>query len=44
MSDDEIRSFLAASRAKQGLPPVVKDPATIARIVALLKPNGRSQR
>ncbi|HEV7627430.1 MAG TPA: hypothetical protein VGO89_13115 [Streptomyces sp.] len=33
----ELRAFVAASRAKQGLPPVVTDPAALERAAAALR-------
>lgn len=36
MTDDELSDYVAASRAKQGLPPKVTDPVTIQRIAALI--------
>jgi hypothetical protein len=34
----DIADFVAASRAKQGLPPKVTDPAALERIARLLVP------
>lgn len=36
MTPDEIRERVTASRAAQGLPPVVTDPAAIERVAAIL--------
>jgi hypothetical protein len=33
----ELRAYVAASRAAQGLPPVVTDPATLERVAAVLR-------
>lgn len=33
----ELRAFVAASRAKQGLPPVVTDPGALERAAAALR-------
>jgi hypothetical protein len=32
-----LRTYVAASRAAQGLPPVVTDPATLERVAAVLR-------
>lgn len=34
---EDVRTEVAAQRARQGLPPVVTDPEAIRRIAALLK-------
>jgi hypothetical protein len=33
----ELRAYVVASRAAQGLPPVVTDPATLERVAAVLR-------
>jgi hypothetical protein len=33
----ELRAYVAASRARQGLPPTVQDPATLERVAALMR-------
>lgn len=38
MTPDEARRRCTASRAAQGLPPTVEDPATLARAAVLLGP------
>lgn len=35
--DDHLRAAVAASRAAQGLPPTVTDPATLERVAAVLR-------
>ena len=40
MSSPEIRARVAASRAEQGLPPTVQDPATLERAAAALRVMG----
>lgn len=40
MNREEVKQKVAASRKAQGLPPVVKDTATLARVVALIKTGG----
>lgn len=40
MNAAEVRQWVADSRAAQGLPPVVKDRDTLARVVRLMKPGG----
>lgn len=35
-SDFDISEWVAASRAEQGLPPKIEDPAALARVLALL--------
>ena len=40
MSSPEIRARAAASRAKQGLPPTVQDPAALERAAAALRVMG----
>ncbi len=37
MTPDEVRRLVAESRARQGLPPTVEDPAAVARIARLLR-------
>lgn len=37
MSPDELRAKVARTRAEQGLPPVIKDPATLERVAAVLR-------
>jgi hypothetical protein len=37
VSSPEIRAKVATSRAKQGLPPVIEDPATLERVAAVLR-------
>ena len=32
-----LRAYVAASRAAQGLPPVITDPATLERVAAVLR-------
>lgn len=41
-SQEELRAYVAASRAQQGLPAVVEDPAALERAAAVLRliPNG----
>ena len=39
-----IRSWVAASRAAQGLPPHVDDPVVLARVAALLAARDRTSR
>lgn len=41
-TEEDVRRCVERSRAEQGLPPHVEDPATVERIVALLKPRGPS--
>lgn len=36
-ADDHLRAAVAASRAAQGLPPTVTDPATLERVAAVLR-------
>lgn len=43
MSHDPIASFVAASRAAQGLPPTVEDQAVLRRIAALMTENQNRQ-
>jgi hypothetical protein len=38
----DLREFVTASRARQGLPPRVEDPATLRRLAALLGPNHKA--
>lgn len=40
MNRDEVKKKVAESRKAQGLPPVVKDTATLARVVTLIKTGG----
>ena len=35
MTDEEIREWGARSRAAQGLPPTITDPAILARVITL---------
>lgn len=37
MITPELRAKVAASRAAQGLPPVITDPATLERVAAVLR-------
>lgn len=37
MTREEIRAFVAASRARQGLPPTIEDLATIERIATIFR-------
>jgi hypothetical protein len=37
VASPELRAKVAASRAAQGLPPVVTDPATLERVAAVLR-------
>jgi hypothetical protein len=37
MTPDELRERVAASRAAQGLPPVITDPAILSRAGVLLR-------
>jgi len=36
-SKEELSAYVTASRAAQGLPPVVTDPATLERVAAVLR-------
>jgi predicted DNA-binding transcriptional regulator AlpA len=36
-ANPELRAYVAASRATQGLPPVITDPATLERVAAVLR-------
>ncbi|GAB3586361.1 hypothetical protein GCM10027579_21930 [Calidifontibacter terrae] len=40
MSREELKQWVANSRASQGLPPVVNDKTTLARVVTLIKSGG----
>lgn len=33
----ELRAYVAASRAEQGLPPTIQDPAALERIAAVFR-------
>jgi len=45
MRDDEMRDYVAKSRAAQGLPPTVEDAAVLRRVAALIRSEPeRSQR
>jgi hypothetical protein len=35
MTRDELRAWVAQSRAQQGLPPAIQDPATVAQVGAM---------
>jgi hypothetical protein len=37
VTPDELRAKVAASRASQGLPPTIQDPATLERVAAVLR-------
>ena len=37
MSPDELRAYVAETRASQGLPPTVTDPGTLERVAALFR-------
>lgn len=37
MRDDELRAYVARTRAAQGLPPKVEDPTTLQRIADLMR-------
>jgi hypothetical protein len=39
MNDEELREYVRASRAAQGLPPKIEDPVALAKIAAILFPN-----
>lgn len=39
MSEDELTAYVTRSRAAQGLPPTIEDPATIERMARLLQPT-----
>ncbi len=36
MSREELRAWVAETRARQGLPPRITDPTTVARLAALV--------
>jgi hypothetical protein len=38
VNDEELREYVRASRAEQGLPPTIEDPVALAKIAALLWP------
>ena len=37
MSPEQLHAVVAASRAAQGLPPVIEDPATLERVAAVFR-------
>jgi hypothetical protein len=37
VTPDELRAKVAASRASQGLPPTIQDPATLERVAAVFR-------
>jgi hypothetical protein len=37
VSPDELRAYVVESRARQGLPPTVTDPATLERVAAVFR-------
>lgn len=37
MSPEELRAYVAESRAHQGLPPTVTDPATLERVASVFR-------
>ncbi|PZS22130.1 MAG: hypothetical protein DLM60_05015 [Pseudonocardiales bacterium] len=37
MSPEDLRAYVTASRARQGLPPTVTDPATLERVASVFR-------